>query len=147
MTHQIDSALVWFRRDLRCDDHAALYYALKEAKKVWCVFVLDTDILATLPRLDRRVTFILRSLEQLHDGLHGLAPQTGSGLIVRYGSPLEEIPKLASQLGVQGVFANHDDEPAALARDAAVRGQLSNQGVALYTCKDHVIFERNEILT
>lgn len=147
MTHQIDSALVWFRRDLRCDDHAALYYALKEAKKVWCAFVLDTDILATLPRLDRRVTFILRSLEQLHDGLHGLAPQTGSGLIVRYGSPLEEIPKLAAQLGVQGVFANHDDEPAALARDAAVRGQLSNQGVALYTCKDHVIFERNEILT
>ena len=43
---------------------------------------------------------------------------------------------------MQTVFANHDDEPAALTRDAAVQGPPGDQGMALYTTKDHVIFER-----
>ncbi|HET8694912.1 MAG TPA: deoxyribodipyrimidine photo-lyase, partial [Aquabacterium sp.] len=146
MTEQIDAALVWFRRDLRCTDHAALYYALKGAKRVWCAFVLDTDILDPLPRQDRRVSFILKSLQELHQGLQDLSRGAG-GLVVRHGSSRDVIPRLAAQLGVQAVFANHDDDPMALARDAAIRGKLSDIGAALYTTKDHVIFERNEVLT
>ncbi len=145
MTDSIDAALVWFRRDLRHTDNAALYHALKNARRVWCVFVLDTDILDALPRHDRRVAFILNSLRELDAALSQLQP--GSGLIVRYGSAKEEIPKLAAQLAVQAVYANHDDEPAAIDRDAQVRGKLSNIGTALFTSKDHVIFERNEVLT
>ena len=38
---------------------------------------------------------------------------------------------LARRLGVQAVFANRDDEPAALARDAQVRGALADAGIAL----------------
>jgi deoxyribodipyrimidine photo-lyase len=66
---------------------------------------------------------------------------------VRHGFAVDEIPALAAQLGVQAVFANHDDEPAALARDTQVRGRLAGIGVALHTSKDHVIFERSEVLT
>ena len=44
----MDSALVWFRRDLRLDDHAALYHALKQARRVYCAFVFDRDILDPL---------------------------------------------------------------------------------------------------
>ncbi|MDO9006497.1 MAG: deoxyribodipyrimidine photo-lyase [Aquabacterium sp.] len=153
MTTQFDSALVWFRRDLRSTDHAALHYALKQARRVWCVFVFDTDILDPLPRADRRVVFIRDSLVELDEALRQLASAReaphaqDAGLIVLHGSALTEIPRLAQQLGVQAVFANHDDEPAALARDAKVRGKLSDVGAALFTSKDHVIFERNEILT
>ena len=43
--------------------------------------------------------------------------------------------------------ANHDDEPAALARDQRVRGLLAERGIALETYKDHVVFERSEVLT
>ena len=59
----------------------------------------------------------------------------------------DEIAALAAQLGVQAVYANHDDDPDALARDARVRGALADVGVALHTTKDHVIFERSEVLT
>ncbi|MHA0111912.1 deoxyribodipyrimidine photo-lyase, partial [Klebsiella pneumoniae] len=34
---QFDKSLVWFRRDLRHTDHAALYYALSQSQSVWCV--------------------------------------------------------------------------------------------------------------
>ncbi len=143
-------ALVWFRRDLRADDHAALFHALKAARQVWCAFVFDSAILDGLPRADRRVEFIRDSLvdldTQLRDlGLaHGVA---GVGLIVRHGDACQALPTLARELGVQAVYANHDDDPAALARDARVRGHLADIGVALHTSKDHVVFERSEVLT
>ena len=147
------SALVWLRRDLRCHDHAALFHALKNTQKVWCAFVFDTDILDALPRQDRRVAFIRESLEELDGSLRVLAANAGApspaqvGLIVRHGPARQALPKLAAQLGVQAVYAAHDDEPYALQRDAQVRGALSDIGAALYTLKDHVIFERNEVLT
>ena len=150
MDKALDSALVWFRRDLRCEDNAALYHALKSARQVWCGFVFDREILDPLPRADRRVEFIVQSVEALanelvelgrHHGVHGVR------LIVRHGKAASEIVALANDLHVQAVYANHDDDPYALTRDAAVRGALADRGVALHTSKDHVIFERSEILT
>ena len=68
------AALVWLRRDLRCDDHSALYHALRRFPRVYCAFVFDTDILDALPtRCDRRVEFIHASVLELHQGLQRLA--------------------------------------------------------------------------
>jgi deoxyribodipyrimidine photo-lyase len=55
MEKALDAALVWFRRDLRSVDQAALFHALKAAREVWCAFIFDRGILAALPRADRRV--------------------------------------------------------------------------------------------
>jgi len=55
MNRKYNSGLMWFRRDLRVDDNAALYHALKNCRQVFCVFVFDRDILDALPRVDRRV--------------------------------------------------------------------------------------------
>jgi deoxyribodipyrimidine photo-lyase len=143
-----DRALVWFRRDLRAHDHAALYHALRSARRVWCVFVLDTGILEPLREAgraaDRRVEFIMGSLSELDLALRQLG---GGGLIVKHGHAVHEVTALARRLGVQAVFTNHDDEPDALARDARVLGALADAGIALRSHKDHVIFERNEVLT
>lgn len=149
MQKALDSALVWFRRDLRVDDHAALYHALRAARRVWCAFVFDTDTLDALPRVDRRVEFIRDSLVELDAQLTLLGRSLGTegvGLIVRHGRAPDEIVRLAAELGVQAVYASHDDEPASLARDAAVRGGLAHAGIALHTSKDHVVFERSELL-
>jgi len=149
-----DTALVWFRRDLRTTDHAALYHALKHCERVWCLFVFDTTILQPLvdtwqarhpgaPAQDRRVEFILASLRELDDALR----EQGGGLIVLYGDPTDLVPKLADELHVDAVFANHDYEPAAIERDETVRERLAEAGRACLTFKDQVIFERAELLT
>ena len=143
---QVDAGLMWFRRDLRAFDNAALHHALTQCKQVHCVFVFDTDILGTLPKADRRVEFIRESLVALDADLQALSTKEG-GLIVRHGKAVEEIARLAKELRVQEVFANHDDEPDALQRDAKVRGELADIGIGLQTYKDHVIFERSEVLT
>ena len=147
---RLERALVWLRRDLRVDDHAALYHALRAARQVWCVFVFDRAILDPLPRADRRVEFIRESLVGVDAELRALAAAggvEGVGLIVRHGLATDEIPRLATHLRVQAVYANHDDEPAARERDAQVHGRLAHAGIALQLGKDHVVFERSEVLT
>ncbi len=146
----IDRGLMWFRRDLRTHDNAALCQALRQCRQVWCVFVFDRDILGPLPRADRRVEFIRESLCDLDQQLHRLGHASGQAhvhLLVCHGSAVPTLTDLARALAVQAVFANHDDEPASLDRDARVLGVLAHHGVAFHTCKDHVVFERREVLT
>jgi len=144
-------ALVWLRRDLRCDDQAALYQALRRYERVYCAFVFDTDILDALPtRSDRRVEFILASVRDLHERLRQLAARSGApggGLIVRHGPAQACIVQLAQALGVQEVLANRDDEPQALERDRRVAQALQAVGIAFSDYKDQVLLERNEVLT
>ena len=140
-------ALVWLRRDLRLSDHAALAEAVRQHGDVFVAFVFDTDILAPLPRQDRRVAFIQASLAALHADLVRASARPGTGLIVRHGRAADAIAPLAQALGVDTVFASHDDEPAALARDATVRSQLAQARIDLRTVKDHVVFERSELLS
>ncbi|MEO6361709.1 MAG: deoxyribodipyrimidine photo-lyase [Caldimonas sp.] len=146
----LDAALVWFRRDLRSRDNAALHHALRSARRVWCAFVYDREILDPLPRDDRRVEFIVECVGALDEALAALGlahGHHGVRLLVRHGRAADEIVALASELHVQAVYANHDDDPYALARDASVRGALADRGVALHTSKDHVVFERNEVVS
>lgn len=139
-----EKALVWFRRDLRDHDHAALSAALGEAQQVYCVFVFDREILDALPtRQDRRVHFIRESLVELDTALRA----RGGGLIVRQGRAWEEIPALAQQLGIAAVFANRDYEPAAKQRDAAVAARLADAGIAFHRFKDQAIFDGDDVLT
>ena len=140
------SALVWLRRDLRVQDNAALFHALKNCRQVHVAFVFDTAILDDLPRTDRRVEFIRESLLDLDARLRELGGPD-RGLIVRHGVAEHEIPKLALSRGVLAVFASHDDEPYALRRDGRVRGHLADHGIAFHTGKDHVVFERQEVMT
>jgi deoxyribodipyrimidine photo-lyase len=144
---EFDTALVWFRRDLRHFDHAALYHALKQSRRVFCVFIFDQAILQPLLdsclRADRRVEFIHASLIELDIALRA----NGGGLIVRHAMSTAEIPRLAAELGAQAVFVNHDFEPQAVQRDAAVAAALKADGRHLLHYKDHVIFEADEVLT
>ena len=148
--HEIDtdrmklkSSLVWLRRDLRVFDHVALNRALQDSATVHCVFVYDTTILDALPRRDRRVDFIHASLAEVADELR----QLGGHLIVRHADPVTAIPALAAELGVDAVFCNHDYEPQAIARDAAVAAALTDAGRRFFSYKDQVIFEKSEVLS
>lgn len=133
------TAVCWLRRDLRLNDQAALYHALKENKEVVCVFIFDTNILDTLEdKQDRRVEFIHQTLAQLQQHLEVL----GSSLLVFAGDPLT----IFQQLSPTAVYTNHDYEPYARQRDAAVKEMLEKKGIAFKSYKDQVIFEKEEVI-
>ena len=137
-------SLVWFRRDLRDADHAALAAALADGGPVYAAFVFDRAILDALPsRDDRRVAFIHRSVVDLDARLRA----RGGGLVVRHDRARDAIPALARALRVSAVHVNRDYEPDAIARDAAVAESLGASGIAFESHKDQVVFERDEVVT
>lgn len=139
-----NKSLVWFRRDLRDYDHAALYHALKNSQQVFCIFVFDSEILDQLQdKADRRVEFIWESLKELKSALN----KNGGDLIVEYGLAKDIIIKQAQTLGIDAVFSNRDYEPSAVDRDANVAKKLAQLNIAFHQFKDQVLFEQDEVLT
>ncbi|MDX2001286.1 MAG: deoxyribodipyrimidine photo-lyase [Chitinophagales bacterium] len=135
-------SVCWLRRDLRLDDNAALYYALKAGFPVLPLFIFDTDIIQHLPRNDARVEFIHQALGKMNQVLI----QLGSALEVRIGQPKTVWEKLLSDYNVQSVYTNHDYEPYAEKRDEEIVKLLTSKGIPFKTYKDQVIFEKEEVL-
>ncbi len=135
--------LFWFRRDLRLEDNAALYQALKNHENVLPLFIFDKTILKDLPVDDLRVLFIYRSIQKIKNELQ----KKGSDLHVVYGQPLEIFKKLVKQFQIGAVYANHDYEPAATKRDSEIQKFCEANQIQFLTSKDQCIFEKSEILT
>ena len=133
------TSLFWFRRDLRLEDNAGLYHALKEQGAVLPIFIFDTEILNRLDDpSDARVTFIHDCLIRIKEELEEL----GSTLLVFHGSPVE----IFKSLQPRAVYTNHDYEPYGLERDTKVKEILSTKGASFHSYKDIVIFEKDEVL-
>ena len=138
----MSNAIFWHRRDLRITDNAGLYKACQSATHVQPVFIFDTQILNELEPTDARVEFIHRELERLarEYAAHHIH------LRVEIGNPIEIIPALAKELKVNLVVTNRDYEPYALQRDKTIFERLQAEGIDFQGAKDHVIFEKNEVM-
>ena len=136
-------SVFWFRRDLRLDDNAGFYHALRSGNQVMPIFIFDEDILSKLEdKADKRVDFIHRTLEELKSQLKEL----GSDLMVFHGTPIEIYKKLISEYSVKAVFTNHDYEPYAQERDQQIEALVNEHGVRFQSFKDQCIFEKGEVL-
>jgi deoxyribodipyrimidine photo-lyase len=143
MADNIPVTLFWFRRDLRLEDNAALYHALKSGNPVLPVFIFDKEILDKLEdKDDARVTFIYDVIEDLSKQLH----KYGSSLLVLHDNVEHCWDKLLKDYKIASVYTNHDYEPYAKKRDNAIAQKLNSHGIELKTYKDQVIFDRGEVL-
>ncbi len=135
--------LFWFRRDLRLEDNAGLYHALRSGSPVLLIFIFDTEILNRLEdKRDARVEFIHNALKDLHRQL----VSHGSSLLILHGSPVDVFKKLIAKYEISEVFTNHDYEPYSIKRDEEVKNLLESSGIKFNPYKDQVIFEKNEVV-
>jgi len=134
--------ICWLRRDLRLDDHCALYHALNSGFPVLLIFIFDKNILDSLPRLDKRVIFIHEQLQKVDIQLK----KYQSGIKTYYGEPLEIFHEITEKYEVKAVFTNHDYEPYAITRDTKIKNFLEKIGIKFYTFKDQVICEKSEVM-
>lgn len=134
--------IFWHRRDLRIEDNAGLYKAFQLSNSVIPVFIFDTTILSKLKKNDQRVLFIHQEIKNLKLDYQ----KVGSDLEVLVGNPVELIPLLAEKYKALKVIANRDYEPYALERDKLIFEKLAEKSIEFIGAKDHVIFEKNEVL-
>jgi deoxyribodipyrimidine photo-lyase len=137
-------AVFWHRRDLRLHDNAGLYYALKSGYPVLPLFIFDKLILDQLEnKEDKRITFIYDAITELKNQLH----QSDSDILIRYGNPVDIWKSLIEEFDIAEVYTNNDYESYAKDRDGQVKDLLKKSGAEFKSCKDQVIFEKQELLT
>jgi deoxyribodipyrimidine photo-lyase len=135
-------SLVWFRRDLRLDDHVALHDAAAASERVVCVFVLDPSLLRG-PRVGAPIVqFFFESLRVLREHLRRL----GSDLALLEGDAAAELGAFARSAGASALFYNADDDPDALGRDERVTRALRDAGVAVHASHDLSYFAAGDVL-
>lgn len=135
-------SIFWFRRDLRLEDNAGLYRALKSGIPILPVFIFDTTILDRLEdKADRRVEFIHTAIVNLHQQLL----QLESSIKIYNATPEQAFKLLLKEYSIDTVYTNHDYEPGAIERDHTIKTLLEKRGIAFKSYKDQCIFEKEEI--
>src|SRR3954451_14107304 len=117
-----DTAIVWFRRDLRVHDQPVFEAAAARARRALAVFGLAPRLRE--PAGAARRTFLFRSLRDLDESL-------GGRLLVVRGDPAEVIPKLAGAVTARSVHIAADFGPYGRERDEAVEKALGERDVEL----------------
>ncbi|MGJ8550115.1 cryptochrome/photolyase family protein [Winogradskyella wichelsiae] len=135
--------IFWFRRDLRLDDNLGFQEALKGEFPVLPIFIFDTEILDHLPKDDARVTFIHDTLQVMRQTLQD---KHSSSIAIFKGKPDAIYKQLIKDYNINTVYTNHDYEPYAKDRDGEIKILLEEHNIDLKTFKDHVIFEKSEVV-
>jgi deoxyribodipyrimidine photo-lyase len=120
--HDVSSAVVWFRRDLRLSDNPAVLDGLAAGGgSAVALFVIDPLLWQSAGPV--RQTYLLRSLAALGEGLDGR-------LLVRAGEPAHVVSSVAREVGAASVHVAADFGPYGTQRDAAVERRLTDAGMA-----------------
>ena len=134
MTVNNSPAIVWFRRDMRLYDHAALRAACDTGRPVIPVFILDdiTENLGAAPkwRLGLALEHFSKSLRR-----------KGSKLILRKGPAIRVLRELISETGASSVYWTRLYDPDSIARDTSVKTMLGDIPVEARSFPGHVMFE------
>ena len=101
--------VLWFRRDLRVVDSEILANAKDE---VLPIFIFDKNILNKLPKDDKRVTFIYKTVLELKENLQKI----GLDLAIFYSNPKDVFIELKNQ-GFDEVLTSIDFDIYAKTRD------------------------------
>ncbi len=132
--------ILWFRRDLRLDDHPMLQAALETGRPLVPLFILDpeTEALGAAAkwRLGLGIAAFAEALES-----------AGSRLILRRGSAQEVVQAVVAETAAAGVMWTRWYEPKAVARDTAVKAALKAQGLIAVSHPGHVLFEPWDVAT
>jgi len=142
MADLLPCSLVWLRRDLRLDDHAALAHAAARSERVVLAFVLD-PVLLRGPRMGAPIVqFFFDSLAELREQLR----EVGSDLALLEGDFATELIRLAKHVDARAVFFNGDYDPAMAQRDAGVSAALRDAGLETHAYADHVYVRAEDVV-
>ncbi len=136
--------LLWFRKDLRLDDHTALAEADRDAAgDVVPFYTSEPAVLGRSDMAATRVRFVLDSLRELASRIEA----AGSHLALDHGDAAVTVLRAARAAGADAVYWNDEYEPQLRARDAAVAAALTAAGVRVKRFHDRLLVPPGEVAT
>ncbi|PSP69820.1 cryptochrome DASH [Halobacteriales archaeon QH_9_66_26] len=125
-----DTAVVWFRTDLRTHDNAALVRAVDEHDAVLPVYCFDPrefgETMFGLPKTGPyRAQFLVESVRDLRGSLR----EADGDLLVRQGKPENVVPELAAEHGADVVHYHATPTTEERAVENGVIDELDERGI------------------
>ena len=130
------TALVWFKRDLRLEDHQPLYQAAKTGA-VLPVYIVEPDYWQQSDVSARHWQFIAPALEQLNTRLTTL----GQPLLIVKGPATSVLTRLCRQFSISAVYSHEETGNLwTYQRDLAVKRLLRDLRVPWYQYRQFAVF-------
>jgi deoxyribodipyrimidine photo-lyase len=121
----VKTIIVWFRSELRINDHPALAAAINEADYVVPVFILDSNLLQGSKSSSNRNRFLYECLEDLKSKLQSL----GGDLVIRTGDSKTILIQLAREVSANTIYFTADYTPYATSRDISIKHACQAQKI------------------
>ena len=133
--------VVWFRRDLRLNDHPALTGALQDGDRIAPLFVVDDRLVSGRWRSANRLWLMRESVAALARALES----RGAALAVLRGDPAAVVPAYAAAVGARRVAVSRDYAPFGRTRDERVAARLGAAGIEWAPAPGVLIHEPEDV--
>ena len=135
--------IIWFKRDLRVEDHAPLWAAIEHQKiyggKLLPLYVIEPDYWKLPDTSARQYDFMAECLTELRVSLIHM----GAPLLIKIGSVLEVLAELKDRHGHLSLFSHEETGNAwTYDRDLAVKAWCAGEGVSWTELPQHGVSRR-----
>ncbi|MCJ8055065.1 DNA photolyase family protein [Shinella curvata] len=134
--------IVWFRRDLRTDDNAALSAAADSGQPVVTLYIREAAD-GTGPLGAAQDWWLHHSLTTLGTSLRAL----GTPLILRSGDAGKVLDDLIEETGAETVYWNRRHDPAGIEIDTDIKASLKGRGLAAKSFAGELLHDPTRLLT
>ncbi|MEM6602680.1 MAG: deoxyribodipyrimidine photo-lyase [Pseudomonadota bacterium] len=136
--------IVWFRNDMRLDDHPAFVAAHETGRPLICLFIDDTQTGCKDYYKGGAVRW------WMHYALTSLAQSLadkGGQLLIRSGDPLTILKSLIAETGAEAVYWNRLYMPQEISRDTEIKSFLKSENIDVKSFKAALLKEPHEVKT
>ncbi len=137
------TVILWFRKDLRLSDHAALATAAAEGFRILPLYIREPEEAGTGPLGAAQAWWLHHSLAALQNSLEGL----GSRLTLRSGHAESVLSALIAETGAAAVFWNRRYDPPGIAVDKGLKAKLIEDGIEVRTFAGQILHEPSKLKT
>ncbi len=135
--------IVWFRRDLRIDDNAALSAAAQTGRPILPLYILEPASVGTGPLGAAQRWWLRHSLAALAGRLADL----GAPLTLRSGPADVVLDTLIAETGADTIQWNRRHDPPGMTIDRAIKAALKARGLTATSFAGQLLHDPTRLLT
>lgn len=144
MTTKNDSPVIlWFRKDLRLDDNAALAAALETGRPIIALYIREPESAGTGPLGAAQAWWMHHALVSLARSLK----ETGSQLVLRSGDAGRTLRELITETGAATIYWNRRHDPAGISVDTEIKRSLKAEGLDVRSFAGQLLHDPTRLMT
>ena len=138
------NSLVWFRNDLRVDDHNGLKLALNNSNKVVGFYCFNPKVFSEnklgFKKTDVfRTKFLIETVDNLKENLK----KYNISLIIKIGDPVEELSNVITQHNISNIYLQKEWTKEEYDEEALLKSKLTN--VLFHSTYDQLLYHPDDV--